>query len=105
MDQALEAARGKGMIGTTGRGIGPTYEDKVARRGIRLCDLADTELLSEKVEQLLVHHNACQRSGCRRDGCPVANRIDRDCPAILPYAAPVWRVLDEGLAAPIKNIV
>jgi len=45
-DQALEAARGKGMIGTTGRGIGPTYEDKVARRGIRLCDLADTELLT-----------------------------------------------------------
>src|SRR5262245_17951714 len=58
VDRALEAARGKNSIGTTGRGIGPAYEDKVARRGIRVCDLADEALLKEKVERLLVHHNA-----------------------------------------------
>ncbi|MDD3021126.1 MAG: adenylosuccinate synthase [Alphaproteobacteria bacterium] len=97
-DQALEAARGKGMIGTTGRGIGPTYEDKVARRGIRLCDLADTELLREKVENLLVHHNALLKG-------LGAEEVDVDwlykelleiAPKILPYAAPVWKVLDEA---------
>src|SRR5262249_32180542 len=58
VDKAMEAARGKASIGTTGRGIGPAYEDKVARRGIRVCDLAHEALLQEKVERLLIHHNA-----------------------------------------------
>nr|HPQ51259.1 adenylosuccinate synthase [Alphaproteobacteria bacterium] len=101
MDQALEAARGKGMIGTTGRGIGPTYEDKVARRGIRLCDLADTELLSEKVEQLLVHHNALLKGlGAEEmDAQWLYKELIEIAPKILPYAAPVWRVLDEARRA------
>src|SRR5262249_2337301 len=58
VDKAAEAIRGKGMIGTTGRGIGPAYEDKVARRAVRVCDLADADVLHDKVENMLVYHNA-----------------------------------------------
>ena len=61
LDQLREAARGKDKIGTTGRGIGPAYEDKVARRSIRVCDLADKAVLEDKIEQLLLHHNALRR--------------------------------------------
>ena len=61
LDQAREEARGKAKIGTTGRGIGPAYEDKVARRAIRVCDLADQDYLGAKVDELLVHHNALLR--------------------------------------------
>ena len=57
VDQAREAQRGAGKIGTTGRGIGPAYEDKVARRGLRMGDLLDMEALAEKTEALLAHHN------------------------------------------------
>jgi adenylosuccinate synthase len=61
LDLAREAARGAAKIGTTGRGIGPAYEDKVARRGIRMCDLAEPETLAVKAEHLLVHHNALRK--------------------------------------------
>ena len=61
LDRAREAAQGAGKIGTTGRGIGPAYEDKVARRAIRICDLADPDTLLERVENLLTHHNALLR--------------------------------------------
>src|SRR5271154_5432060 len=61
VDRAREAASGDGKIGTTGRGIGPAYEDKVARRAIRLCDLADPDILSAKIDQMLVYHNALLR--------------------------------------------
>ena len=57
LDRAAEAARGGGKIGTTGRGIGPAYEDKVARRAIRVCDLAEPETLEAKLENMLHHHN------------------------------------------------
>lgn len=57
IDRAREAARGDRKIGTTGRGIGPAYEDKVARRAIRLCDLAEPETLDWKLDELLLHHN------------------------------------------------
>jgi adenylosuccinate synthase len=57
IDRAREAARGDRKIGTTGRGIGPAYEDKVARRAIRVCDLAEPETLSDKLDELLLHHN------------------------------------------------
>jgi len=97
VDRAREAARGDGKIGTTGRGIGPAYEDKVARRAIRICDLAEPELLRVKVEQLLIYHNALLRGF----NAPEANagQIYKDllalAPEILPYAAPVWRQLEE----------
>ena len=61
VDRAREEALGNLKIGTTGRGIGPAYEDKVARRAIRLCDLADEAVLEEKVDKLLFHHNALLR--------------------------------------------
>ncbi len=61
LDQALEAARGADRIGTTGRGIGPAYEDKVARRAVRMCDLWDRDVLAMRVDQLLFYHNALLR--------------------------------------------
>src|SRR3978361_2439006 len=57
LDRAPEAARGDRKIGTTGRGIGPRYQDKVARRAIRVCDLGEPETLSAKLDELLLHHN------------------------------------------------
>src|SRR5262245_16694601 len=61
LDRAREAAAGAAQIGTTGRGIGPAYEDKVARRAIRVCDLADNAAIESKVERSLTHHNALLR--------------------------------------------
>src|SRR5277367_848201 len=61
LDRARESARGEAKIGTTGRGIGPAYEDKVARRAIRACDLAEPETLSTKLDELLLHHNTLLR--------------------------------------------
>ncbi len=58
LDRAREEALGRARIGTTGRGIGPAYEDKVARRAIRVGDLADLDVLGDKIDKLLFHHNA-----------------------------------------------
>ena len=96
LDLVREAARGKAKIGTTGRGIGPAYEDKTARRAIRICDLADEDVLSVKVGQLLVHHNALLR-GLGEDEVARGELIAqlRDVgPKLLPYAASVWQELD-----------
>ncbi|NBO18740.1 MAG: adenylosuccinate synthase [Proteobacteria bacterium] len=97
VDQIAEAIRGKGKIGTTGRGIGPAYEDKVARRAIRVCDLADEELLRDKLENLLVYNNALLRAA----GAPpmqvdeILTPLLEVAPKILPYATPVWMLLDK----------
>ncbi len=64
VDQAREISRGASKIGTTGRGIGPAYEDKVARRGVRLSDLRNPQLLAERLEALAAHHNVWLAS-CR----------------------------------------
>src|SRR3546814_18404354 len=72
VDRAREAAKGDSKIGTTGRGIGPAYEDKIGRRAVRLCDLADPELLRQRVDGLLVHNNALLqigRASCRERVC------------------------------------
>src|SRR6478752_4028145 len=61
LDRLREAATDGTRIGTTGRGIGPAYEDKVGRRAIRLMDLADLQMLNSKIERLLAHHNALRR--------------------------------------------
>jgi adenylosuccinate synthase len=61
LDHAREAAKGERKIGTTGRGIGPAYEDKVARRAVRICDLADPATLEAKLHELLLHHDALRR--------------------------------------------
>lgn len=96
VDKAFEAARGSKSIGTTGRGIGPAYEDKVARRGIRICDLAHEALLKEKIENLLLHHNALLK-GLNAE--PVSAQAVYDSlmqisGTILQYAQPVWKRLD-----------
>src|SRR5271157_3465406 len=61
LDRAREERRGDQKIGTTGRGIGPAYEDKVGRRAVRVCDLADPQALEDRVDELLLHHNALLR--------------------------------------------
>ena len=95
LDRAREDARGTEKIGTTGRGIGPAYEDKVARRAVRLCDLTDPDTLAERVDNLLSHHNALLRGLGAEEIDPgeslEALRGIGD--ALLPYAAPVWRDL------------
>ena len=101
LDQAREEALGKARIGTTGRGIGPAYEDKVARRAIRVGDLAEPELLAAKVEDLLVHHNALLRGFDKPeiDGEDVVTRLREIAPKVLPYTGTVWKRLDEARRA------
>ena len=97
LDRVREERRGERKIGTTGRGIGPAYEDKVGRRAIRVCDLADPKALEWRIDEVLLHHNALLRGL----GAPEADRdelltaLREVAPKILPYAAPVWRLLDE----------
>ncbi len=98
VDRARETAKGERKIGTTGRGIGPAYEDKVARRGIRLCDLAEPKVLRDKIEDLLVHHNALLRGYGAEELNPEAVYAEamEVAPRILPYAAVVWERLEEA---------
>ena len=93
----LDRAR-EGRIGTTGRGIGPAYEDKVARRGLRVCDLDDTVGLSTKIDGLLAHHNALSRGfGLpEEDKDELLDVLKAVAPRVLKYAAPVWEILDEA---------
>ena len=98
LDHAREAARGAARIGTTGRGIGPAYEDKVGRRAIRLCDLADPDGLAPRVDHLLDHHNALLRGlGAETfDRGELIEKLRAVAPRILPFAAPVWHLLDDA---------
>lgn len=100
LDALREDASGAGKIGTTRRGIGPAYEDKVGRRAIRVCDLAHLDELGPQLDRLAAHHDAL-RAGF---GEPP---IDRDrlvedlreiAGFVLPFAAPVWRMLNEARA-------
>lgn len=97
LDQMSEAAAGKGKIGTTGRGIGPAYQDKVARRAIRVGDLAEKETLSEKVENLLLFHNALRKGWGQPevDKADLMRQLDEIAGFILPFAVPAWKVLSE----------
>ena len=101
LDEALEITRGSTPIGTTKRGIGPCYEDKVARRGIRVCDLYHPELLKEKLTQMLHHHNILLEGlGSQRvsveENYDQLMKISED---LLKYAGVVWRKLDEARMA------
>ncbi len=95
LDALREDASGAGKIGTTRRGIGPAYEDKVGRRALRVCDLADIPSAAPQIDRLLAHHNAL-RAGF---GVPAIDRaaliaeLQEIAPDILPYAAPVWHTL------------
>jgi len=113
----LQAARGAKKLGTTGRGIGPAYEDKVARRAVRVCDLAEPDSLSTKLDELLLHHNTLL-AGL---GAPTfaKDKMLRDllalAPRLLPFAEPVWerlavakrdgeRILFEGAQAVMLDV-
>ncbi len=101
LDRARETARGDRKIGTTGRGIGPAYEDKVARRAIRVCDLAEPETLGEKLDEMLLHHNTLL-AGL---GAPTFRKEDLLAllagwrVALAPFAEAVWERLDEARRA------
>ena len=97
LDVAREKASGKGAIGTTGRGIGPAYEDKVGRRAIRLMDLADLQMLNGKIDRLLAHHNALRRGLGMSEIAPrtVYDELAAVAPKVLPFMDSVWLLLDE----------
>jgi len=97
IDLAREAQRGDAKIGTTGRGIGPAYEDKVARRGLRMGDLYDMAALKDKTAALLAHHNVWLRAA-GEDEVTVDEIVSmltdlRD--ELLPYLGEVWALLDD----------
>ncbi len=96
LDRAREAARGARRIGTTGRGIGPAYEDKVGRRAVRLCDLADADLLAERLDSALAHHDPL-RAGLGLeavDRAALHAALTAAATRLLPYAAPVSAELE-----------
>ncbi len=101
LDKLREEAAGKGRIGTTGRGIGPAYEDKAGRRAIKLIDLAYPETLPQKIERFLTHHNALRRGF----GVPDIDKnalmkaLNDIALAVLPFAGPVWKLLHEARRA------
>ncbi|WP_338662111.1 adenylosuccinate synthase [Pararoseomonas sp. SCSIO 73927] len=100
LDKAREAARGGDKIGTTGRGIGPAYEDKVGRRSIRLCDLAEPDTLSKKLDELLLHHNSLLRGlgAPEFEKAELMEKIQGWAPKLLPFMEAVWERLDTARA-------
>jgi adenylosuccinate synthase len=100
LHQELDALRESGnaltRIGTTRRGIGPAYEDKVGRRAIRIMDLADPLALGRKIERLLAHHNALRRGmGLEPIGAQsLQQKLEDVAPRVLPYMESVWSLLD-----------
>ncbi|WP_417741604.1 adenylosuccinate synthase [Salipiger sp.] len=98
LDRAREEAAAKGAkIGTTGRGIGPAYEDKVGRRSVRVADLADRATLESRVDRALTHHDALRKGlGMEPvDREALIAQLLEIAPEVLQYAGPVWKVLNE----------
>ncbi|MDJ0895659.1 MAG: adenylosuccinate synthase [Alphaproteobacteria bacterium] len=98
LDGLRERARGADKLGTTGRGIGPAYEDKVARRAIRLADLAQPDHLAGRVGNLLVHHNALRRGlgEPELEAGPLIDSLLEIAPRLLPFIDSVWQLLDRA---------
>jgi len=96
LDQALEMTRGDAKLGTTKRGIGPAYEDKISRRGIRVCDLRHPELLKDKIAKMMLHHNILLKGmGAEAmDANEIYEKLMEISEDILRYAGIVWRELD-----------
>jgi adenylosuccinate synthase len=97
LDAIRESASAALRIGTTRRGIGPAYEDKVGRRAIRLMDLADGATLDRKIDRLLTHHNALRKGlGLDAiDGRELLKYLENIAPAVLPYMDSVWSLLEQ----------
>ena len=97
MDEIRENSAGKGKIGTTKRGIGPCYEDKVGRRSIRVMDLRSKTNLEKRLETVLAHHNAI-RKGLKKKiykKAEIKKKLLKIAPKILKFAHPVWLKLDQ----------
>ena len=97
MDEIREDSAGKGKIGTTRRGIGPAYEDKVGRRSIRVMDLRSEKNLDQRLESVLLHHNAIRKGLGKKiyEKDQLKKDLLKIAPKILKYSKPVWLKLDE----------
>ena len=97
MDEIREDTAGKAKIGTTRRGIGPAYEDKIGRRSIRVMDLVSENNLDHRLETVLIHHNAIRKGLGKK--IYEKNQLKKDllkiAPEILKFSKPVWKKLDE----------
>jgi len=98
LDFARETSSSGKPIGTTRRGIGPAYEDKVGRRAIRLGDLADRTTLESRIDRLLAHHNALRRGlgQTEIEASAVFDELTALAPEVLPYADATWRILNDA---------
>ena len=97
MDEIREDAAGKGKIGTTRRGIGPCYEDKVGRRSIRVMDLRSESNLEKRLENVLLHHNAIRKGLNKKiyKKDELKKKLLKIAPEILKFAKPVWLKIDQ----------
>ena len=97
MDEIREDAAGKGKIGTTRRGIGPAYEDKVGRRSIRVMDLRSEKNLDQRLELVLLHHNAIRKGLGKKifEKDKLKEDLLKIAPEILKFSQPVWSKIDE----------
>ena len=97
MDEIREDAAGKGKIGTTRRGIGPAYEDKVGRRSIRVMDLRSEKNLDQRLESVLLHHNAIRKGLGKKifEKEKLKKDLLKIAPEILKFSQPVWLKIDE----------
>ena len=97
MDEIREDSAGKAKIGTTRRGIGPAYEDKIGRRSIRVMDLISEKNLDHRLETVLIHHNAIRKGLGKK--IFEKNQLKKDllkiAPEILKFSKPVWKKIDE----------
>ena len=101
LDKAMEEALGGKAIGTTGRGIGPAYEDKIARRALRVCDLEYPDVMRERLDRMMVHHNALLK-GLGLEPMSADDIYDQLMTVreqVLPYKAVTWKILDEARIA------
>ncbi|MBB1496762.1 adenylosuccinate synthase [Paracoccus sp. MC1862] len=98
LDRLREEAAGASKIGTTGRGIGPAYEDKVGRRAIRLADLSDEETLDQRLDRLLAHHDPLRQGlgAAPVDRAELKAKLLEIAPKLLPYAQPVWKIMADA---------
>ena len=97
LDEIREDAKSTDKIGTTRRGIGPAYEDKVGRRGIRVMDLKNRDNLSKKIDTILFHHNALRKGLGKKiiDKDKLAQDLFKISPKILKFSKPVWKKIEE----------
>ena len=107
MDEIREDAAGKSKIGTTRRGIGPAYEDKVGRRSIRVMDLRSEKNLDQRLDSVLVHHNAIRKGLGKNifEKDKLKSDLLKIAPKILEFSQPVWLKIDQFKKQKKKNFI